>query len=451
MTKQPNFEFNIQYGEIVVDPFFIKDPKLFEIFKRSLPPKEAYYFFPKGNDIIELHSKKPEKNVRRIFTNVPFLDIENQWLEKYKDIISKHPENKLPEFWNDGFNLAFVYATECNLEKSYKRMIDYFKWYKSFFPLNMQPEDKCVKVLNTGYLYVFGRDHQFRPLLICQPYILQKCLNLYSDTDILNASIFICQYMANYMVIPGQVENWIMIVNMEGTSVLSLPDSVKKLMSNLSDYFISRLFRCYILGLNAFLRIIYKIICAFVEKATVDKVVVLSDKDDPKKHQDINPENIEERFGGTAENLVYEEENSLFPPRMPTNNYFLEKENPEDILITEDEYIERYNSGKIPIKSVSPFILEKLRKMKAEKEKEELNRKKREEAQIKMKEARTRAELNISSSWISSNEYFDLNKFKIKSNKFREKMNAFKIQKDKLCNGISELSEPIFTDEGNFE
>ena len=453
MIKSPNEEYNTQYGEIITNPFFIKDPELFEIFKRGIPPKEAYYFFPKGKDVLEEHNKKPEKNLRRIFINVPFLEIENKWLDKYKEIIAKHPENKLPDYWNDGLNLAYIYATECKLEQSYKRMIEYFKWYKSFFPLNIQPGDKVVQVLNSGFLYAFGRDHQFRPLLICQPYILQKCLKLYSDDDIYNASIFICQYMVNYMMIPGQIENWIMIVNMDGTSILSIPESVKKLMKGLSDYFIARLFRCYILGLNAFLRIIYKIICNFVEKSTVEKVIVivLDDKNDKRKDKDINPENIEERFGGKATDLIYDVENALFPPRMPSNNFLLDNENPKDILITEEQYIEKYNANEIPLNSESPFILEKLRKEKIEKDKEEISRKKREDHQAKIKEAKTRAELNLNTTWISSNENFDLSKFKIKSDKFIDKLNLFKKKVDKLSNGITELNELNTSDDGNFD
>ena len=95
MIKTTNDEYNNQYGEIISNPFFIEDSDLYEIFKRGIPPKEAYYFFPKGKDVIELHEKRPEKNLRRIFINVPFLDIENQWLQKYKEIIAQHPDNKL--------------------------------------------------------------------------------------------------------------------------------------------------------------------------------------------------------------------------------------------------------------------------------------------------------------------------------------------------------------------
>ena len=451
LNNTSTIEYIAQYGELVKDPFFITDPQLYEIFKRALPPKEAYYYFPKGKEVIELNEKKPEKNNRRIFINVPFNKNEKEWLEKYKLIIASHPENKLPEYWNDGLNLAYIYSTECNLQKAYERMINYFKWYNSFFPLNMQPGDKCVQVLNTGFLYIFGRDHQFRPVVICQPYILQGMLDKYSDIDILNASLFICQYMANYMLIPGQIENWIMLVNMEGTSILSLPDSVKKLINALSEYFIARLYRCYILGLNVFLRLIYKLICNFVEKTTVEKVIILDNIQDPRKHRDINPENIEERFGGTAQNLIYEQENCLFPPRMPTSNFFLENENPKEILITEDEYIDKYNSGYLPPKSVSPYILEKLRKEKNEKEKEEIARKKRDEAQLKRDESKKRAEINIYTTWISSKENFDMNKFKTRTNKFIDKINSFKEKRNKFCSGITELIDPGESDDLNFD
>ena len=444
-------EYNVQYGELLTDPYYINDPELFEIFKMGLPPEESYYYFPKGKEIIDLNHKKPEKNVRRIYINVPFLEIENKWLEKYKEMIASHPENKLPEFWNDGYNLAFIYSTTCNLDKAYQRMITYIKWYNNFFPLNIKPRDHSTQVLDSGFLYVFGRDHQFRPLLICQPYILENCMKKFSDADIFNASIFICQYITNYMLIPGQIENWIMIVNMEGTSVIGLPDSVKKLINALSDNFIARLYRCYILGLNAFVRIIFKVICLFVEKTTVEKVVIIDNKKDMQNNQDINPENIEQRFGGFARNCEYEKENSLFPPRMPTTNFLLQSENPEEILITEEEYIEKLNSNNIPLKSRSPYILEKLRKAKSDEEKDENERIKRERAQQRIDDFKTKAYLNINTNWVSSNENFDLDKFKIKTNKFIEKINAFKMKKDIFCKGITEVTESLYSDDGNFE
>ena len=361
MKEESTKEYKTQYGEIIVDPFFIKDPELYEIFQKSLPPREAYYFFPKDKDVIELHKKKPQKNVRRIFINVPYLEYEQKWLDEYKKIIDKHPENKLPDFWNDGLNLTFIYSTECKLEKSYQRMLDYFAWYKKSFPLNIQPKDKCMQILNSGFLYIHGRDHQFRPILICQPYILQKNKKEFAPNDIYNASIFLCQYMINYMMIPGQIENWIIFVNLAGTDGVTLPGSMTKLVKALSDYFVSRLYKCFVLGLHPFLIFIYTIVCKIVETVTVEKVIILKNKEDPKKNLYINEDNLEKRFGGEAIDLDYGEDNSLFPPRMPSDNFFLENENAKDILITEEEYIEKFNSGKIPQRSASPYLSDKLK------------------------------------------------------------------------------------------
>ena len=440
-----------KYREIAVNSFFLRDPTLLELYHRSLPPKEAYYYFPKGEEIIILNKNKPHKSLRRIYNNVPFTDREQQWLLEFKKIISSHPENKIPDFWNDGYNLAYIYSTECKLDKAYKRMIDYFKWYYTNFPMNIQPGDKSLQLLNTGFCYVYGRDHQFRPIIICQPYIVQKYEKDYSETDILNASIFICQYMSNYMLIPGQIENWIMVINLEKTSLFSFPEPMRKVIKSLSDYFIARLYKSYILGMNAFLRIVFKIMCGFLEEVTVLKFVILESKKDPKLFQDINPYNLEERFGGLAENCIYEKDNCLFPPRMPTDDYLKDNEDKKEILISEEEYIERYNNGNILQESVSPFIIEKIKKEKKIREKEEKARKKREEALMKRNEAKTKAELNINTTWNTGNEMFDLDKFQTSSTGFLEGLKSFRSMKENFCNNLITLNEHNSSDNDNFD
>ena len=451
MIMAPESEDFSRFRQIAVDPFYLKDPNLIELFKRSLPPREAYYYFPKGEEIVIFNKKKPEKSLRRIHINVPFSDLEKNWLVEFHKMINEHPENVFPDYWNDGLNLSYIYSTECNIEKAYKRLIDYFKWYNNHFPMNIQPEDKSIKLLNTGFTYVYGRDHQYRPIIICQPYILQKYEKEYSESDVVNASIFICQYMVNYMLIPGQIENWIMFINLGKTSLLSMPDSIKKLIKALSDYFIARLYKSYILGMNAILRLIFKFMCNFLEEVTVKKFVILDGKKDPKLFTDINPQNLEERFGGKAQDCVYDEDFCLFPPRMPSNNYFFSNENPEDILITEDEYIEKYNNGQIPSQSVSPFVMERINRERIQKEKEELTKRKQEEALNRIKDAKTKAELNINTTWTCGNELFDLDKFQTSSPGFLEGIQSFRSMKDKFCSNIMTLNVQVSSENDNFE
>ena len=54
------------------DPYYLKEPKLLELYNKSLPPKEAYYHFPPPDEIIIVNQKKPKKSFRRVYYNVPY-------------------------------------------------------------------------------------------------------------------------------------------------------------------------------------------------------------------------------------------------------------------------------------------------------------------------------------------------------------------------------------------
>ena len=69
----------------------------------------------------------------------------------------------------------------------------------------------------------------------------------------------------------------------------------------------------------------------------------------------IRRDNFEKRFGGDADNLNYCDDN-LFPPNMPSSRKFLlDNENPEDLLITKEQY--KKIMKELPQESLSPYIL----------------------------------------------------------------------------------------------
>ena len=358
------------------NPYYISDPELFKIYQKSLPPPEAYFYFPKGNEIILINEEKPEKSLRRIFNNVPINDFEKKLLKEYNELIYLHSENKLPEYWDDAFNLRFIHATECNLKKSYERMIKYINWFHNMFPMEIQPGDKIYQLLNLGFLYVYGRDCHFRPIIICQPYLCQKYLELFEENEIINASVFLFQFIVNNMLIPGQIENWVMILNFEGSSPLNMPDIVKKLIKIVSENFLSRLYKCYIYGMSFLINLLFKIICNFLEEVTVQKITILDKKNTNNLFENIRRDNVEEKFGGTAPNIQGGIENlnsPLFPPRMPSSNFILEKNNKEDILITKEEYLKLIEEKKIKEEYISPYLKEDIEKIKQKKQMESIN------------------------------------------------------------------------------
>ena len=345
-----------RFSQIIEDPFYCKDPALYEIFKKCQPPKESYLYFPKGNELIIPNNEKPENSIRKTYYNVPYLDFEKKWLKELKEIIKNHPENHIPRGWDDSLSLASIYAGLGDIEFSYEIIIDYLDWWDNTFPMEIKPNDHCMELLNNGFLYIYGRDHQYKPIIICQPYILQAKLDYFTNEDIMKASIFLCQFAVNNMLIPGQIENWVMFFNLDGTSLLSLPEPIKNLVQELSDNFSFRLYKCYVKGMSFLMRILYKFVCNFIGQPDEDKIVILEGDDDPRLFNDFNSDNLEERFGGNAPNLEYGEQNGLFPPRMPTNNFLKPDEDPHQVLVSESEYIFKCKKGLIPKDHISPFI-----------------------------------------------------------------------------------------------
>ena len=352
----------------IENPFYQSDPELNELYKNCLPPPESYLYFPKDQEIIIFNHKKPEKSLRRIFTNVDFTDNEKKWLSDFINLIKLKPDSNTLLHLDNAVFLRFIYSTECNLNKAYERLSKYVNWFINMFPMTINPSDKIVEVLNCGLIYIYGRDHQFRPIIICQPYIFQKYEKYFNSDDIVNASLFLCQFAVNKMFIPGQIENWVMIINFKGTSFLSLPEPIKRLIQSLSDNFLARLYKCYIIGMSLFIRAVYKIICNFLEEITKQKIIILEQKGDKRLFDGIREDNLEVKFGGLLSDLVYGEANCLFPPRMPSQYFIKDNEDTSKILITEKEYIDLMNNDKIPKESLSPYILEKIEKYKIEKE-----------------------------------------------------------------------------------
>ena len=349
------------------DPFYLNDPELKELFQKCKPPKEAYFYFPKGEEIIELNQKKPGSSYRKIYYDVPVLEHEKYYINKLKELINKHPEVKLPDFFDDELLLRFLYADDCELDKVFKRISKYIEWSNKTFPLNIQPKSRYVEILNKGFVYVYGRDGRFRPILIFRLVEFVKYEKIYSVQEVIYAGMFLGQFIINNLLLPGHIERWVLIINLRKTTLLSLPEHIKKLLPIMNEGFISRLHKTYVIGMNFFFRILYKIVCAFLHESTVKKIKILDGRKDQSMFKEIRKDNVEIDMGGTAPNARIGEENGIFPPRMPSEHFILESQRPEDFLVSEEEYIKKYKNGEIHKDLVCPFILDKLEEEKKQK------------------------------------------------------------------------------------
>ena len=305
--------------------------------------------------------KKIQKRLyRKLYHNLPFLDYEKKLIDDYKQVINKHPEVKVPNFIDEALYLRFIYADDCNVEVAFKRLVKYIEWSNKTFPIMLQPKSKIIELLNRGFAYVYGRDHRYRPLLIFRLKEFSKIEKIYSVQEVIEAGCFLGQFVINHMMIPGKVERWNLVINLRGSTVLSLPEHIKKLIPCMNEAFISRLNKNYVIGMTFILRLLYKVVCAFLHETTIQKIRILSGKKDQTLFEEIRKDNIEQDLGGTAPDAPLGEENGLFPPRMPSEHFLLESENPQNLLISEEEYIQKYKNGEIDDDYASPYILEKL-------------------------------------------------------------------------------------------
>lgn len=367
-------------------PFFVTHLPYSKFHNEALPPEEAYYYFPSGEEIIVPNKKKPQKAIRRIFNNVEYTKYEKEGLAKFNKLI-KDNNLELPRDWTNADNLRFVYSKEFEIQKCYNFMEKHLNWRKENFPMYFKPSDNIFKILNLGFAYIFGRDHQFRPIIICQPYIYVKHKKEFSYEDWMRASVYICEYAERYMLVKGQIENWVMITYLKHVSAVTLPSSMKKVIGIMSDNYIARLYKNYVIGMSMALRILYNIVCNFLDECTVKKIVIVSDIHDGTTTLSIRKDNLEKKFGGSAPDLP-SGEGKLFPPRMPDNGhkFILDREDKEKVLVSNEKYIEMYNKNEIYVPS--PYVLKQLEREKEEKQRIEEEKQRIEEENEKLELAK---------------------------------------------------------------
>ena len=311
--------------------YFLDDPELVQMHQLALPTNEMYRFFPPQEDII-LPDSNPEKNYRFIFNGQPKTEYEKEKLLKFQEYEDKNGKLNYPENWLESDTMRLLQASEYDIKKAYKEIDENIKF------LNNIPKtinNKVISLLNSGFLYVYGRDHHFRPIIVVSLKTLKDLMskNEYTFEDINHSIIYLMCYVLKYIFIPGQIENWIILVDFKDIGLSDASD-FKKILSTLSK-FRGRVFRNYMLNISGFLKIAVKAALKVFGSSSAKKLKILG-KDELNKLQEIiSPDNIQIKYGGTAPD-INPGTCKLFPPIMPSKNYAINGETLN--IITESAY-----------------------------------------------------------------------------------------------------------------
>ena len=302
---------------------------------------------------------------RRIFDNKRgFLEFEIAAIEKLEEEIIQYNKiniNKKLNFpinWKKSVTLKFLQSSKFNNKTTIQNMINHIEWKLGYFPFKIT--ENAIEILSkTGFLYCHGRDRSFRPIIVCRAESYLKNLNKYSYDDWINAIVFFVEYVVNYLLVPGQIENWNIIADLTNVSLFGLPTDFQKILKFLQSNYRARLFKVYVHGMNKFLEMLWKIIKTFLQGNVEKKIMFINDSNKNSIFENILPHQLEFKYGGSAKNLIEKIDKeeiinvkSLFPPIIP-NNDFLQLEDKIKI-ISENEYINYFKIGKIT--KLSPYL-----------------------------------------------------------------------------------------------
>ena len=255
-------------------------------------PKEAYSYWPdQQNSLIETKDYVE----RLIFARQAYKDWENSAIEA----LDRMMDLKLPVDKEE--KLRFLYGNGWNLQLTAQALAEHLKW-KNDWPSIKLIYPLVSNILNSGGVYVHGRDHRYRPLIFINPAKLMD----FPFQLLLATSYFLLEYIKENMLIPGQIENWVLVIDLKS---FEIKEAYSKLINELQFHNPCRVCQIYLLTSQRSHPLLKLLSQNTQKKITIsDSSAVL--------HQTVNRSQLEVKYNGHSENL-----SSFWPPFFPAGPY----------------------------------------------------------------------------------------------------------------------------------
>jgi len=310
-----------QFGEID-----IKDTIIPEHLADSIPKEDYPYYYMDKNVRMPEIAKKFTPNMEAIFFNYGhkkqermifpesegYTDDEEEKYQKFEEYLTKN-KYFLPETLTKRRKMRFLYGNNFNHKSTYKNILATLEFRHQNLPFLVNDEIK--QLVDSGMMYIHGRDKCFRPIFIVQS---AKITESTAQLDnILKAAYFVTFYGMENMCLPGKIENWISINDMGGLSIRKLPTKfIGKLLKSFQTHLKCRGRKFIMLNVTFGIRAIWKILSPFVDANTHLRTDVTKDSTHLYLQHMVHPSQLEERFGGEAPNLT-----QYWPPKYVSDEF----------------------------------------------------------------------------------------------------------------------------------
>lgn len=289
-----------------------------------LPPLEAYRYWP-PSDVC--YTSTGENIVRFLFYRVQFTDYEQQQLELFKAQLPSLLDGQAYDPMPDQEYLRLLLSYKFDARKAAQGLVTMQQYRSTVMPDGyLSLYGRVAPLLQSGAFYVHGRDHRFRPMLIVNlgQFDLKNC----PIEEYCHLICFTLDYVLTNMMLPGQIENWIVITDLCNMGITQIPKSEFKLITKvLQDNFRCRMVTNYVVNSPRMVDWGWKVVKNFINPHTVNKVRIRRGIPREEMQTHINPSQLEAKYGGTApDTTVY------WPPIVPPGPFHCPGEQPESFL-----------------------------------------------------------------------------------------------------------------------
>mmetsp|Transcript_63923 Transcript_63923/g.73322 ORF Transcript_63923/g.73322 Transcript_63923/m.73322 type:complete len:431 (+) Transcript_63923:134-1426(+) len=290
------------------------------VYPYSLPPAEVQFYTPKQEHIKVGEGKK---GLRFLWGGGQEFDAyEKDMLQQFKDHIAKK-KYELPSFYDDVLLLKTLDGCKWKLDKALKSLKDHAIWRQEYLP--PQLTDITRDLLSSGVVYLGGRDHLYRPIIVINVEKVNKRVHQdkkHMPDNICRASFWIMEYIIHHMYLPGKIENWVVVIDFEHVRGFSIPTGfLKRFSTMLQDNYRGVLHKMYMVNVPRLLSGIWTLVKMVLDPVTLNKIKITKKSLPEGILTHCNASQIEQRFGGEVPNLT-----TFWPPHRFSTDYFAEGE-----------------------------------------------------------------------------------------------------------------------------
>ncbi|KAF5205692.1 Sec14p-like phosphatidylinositol transfer family protein [Thalictrum thalictroides] len=226
---------------------------------------------------------------------------ETSQLSKMRKAVEKQLGSST-ENYGDIMLMRFLIARSMDPVKATKMFIDWKKWREEFVPLGYIPDSQVPDQLESKKIFLQSFSTNGHPVVII------KTNRHFTPKDQLQFKKFVVHVLdktiASAFKEGREIENEKLVVVLDLGNIGYKNIDARALITGfqfLQSYYPERLAKLFILSMPWFFVSVWKMVSHFLEQATLDKIVIVSNEDEHESFiKEVGKDALPEEYGGRA-------------------------------------------------------------------------------------------------------------------------------------------------------